>query len=859
MIIKELVTKITLDPRKAIQVFDKFIKKTVSDSDKSAKKVKRSQEGAAKDTSKSWSNTGRVLSAVNKKFEQSTKSTALVVRRSQTQAAVAVARQWEHASERMSKAQRAAADSAQKAARRATRTFNKGAREDYAAKMGKAASKGGGGLGAAAMALPMKMLGGLGVGYGAYRFGEGLFDAVGNEQMLMARLETVLGSRKAAEQKMKMISKFAEVTPYQKNDLAGGFSAIAGSGYQMTERDLTALGNVSAGSGKKSFAEMIEMLKSANRGLGSMVDNFDGLRASANGGVLTMQRFNKHTKKWIEQDFEAGDMAGIVGFVRQHGETNYAGQMEAMSKTIPGMASTVADTIAQRFVDIGNSGMTKVLTEGMQKLVKFTEELEPFAKQLGELGAKYIPIMIEGMKGLQKYAAPVAGIFATIATHMFGAKILGGIKLLAPFFLKSKIFINGLMLMASSSGGISAVMTALSMGAGALMTALSPLLIGGAIAAAIAAVGYVGYQTYKYFKEGEKGIEGLRNKFPALADLVVVLGDKFREFQPYLISIWETIKVVADVALKALGKAITWVFKYVSIPLLISFTETLKFILDQIILMADFWIPKLTGTFEFMKSAAIGIKDGFVVLFNYLREKFPWLDKLITSISNGISGIFGGSGEGGDTSSASKPNTSGSMLDTARQFAIGAPGQSLADQWAQSNRKVDGMAIKTLYKTGVACAASVEEIARQAGASQKVLTAMTPSVPKTYHNLINQGLAELVPYNQLKGGEIFYTKGLTHTGVVGEGGKTFLHAANSQGHKIGMGQRFSSTPNYLGNQGIYVRLKDPALNGGGTTIQQNITVSPGANTGAVKQAAKQGTQAALNSSSQNNQRRTTRR
>jgi hypothetical protein len=99
---------------------------------------------------------------------------------------------------------------------------------------------------------------------------------------------------------------------------------------------------------------------------------------------------------------------------------------------------------------------------------------------------------------------------------------------------------------------------------------------------------------------------------------------------------------------------------------------------------------------------------------------------------------------------------------------------------------------------------------------------MVGRVPDTFNNLVNRGLAELVPASQLRGGELFYSPGMNHTGIVGEGGRTLLHAANSQGHKIGMGKRFSSTNNYLGAGAKYLRIKSQYMNGGTQTVQMPV-------------------------------------
>lgn len=712
-----------------------------------------------------------------------------------------------------------------------------------------------------------KAIGGAVAAYAGFNavknFTSAAFEATGNKQMLMSRLTTVLGSDAAAVSKYKMMSKFAEVTPYQKNDLVGGFASIAGSGYQLTERDLTALGDVSAGSGKKTMEPMIEMLKSANRGLGSMVDNFDGMKAKAVDGRLEMMRYVKATKSWVSASVEAGDMAGIVKFVRAHGEANYAGQMDKMSKTLPGMLSTLKDKISQRFEDIGNAGVDKLFTNMMKGLLDVADKMKPVAQRFGALASEYIPKTIEGIKALTPLLGPLALGFGLLGTHMLGLKtmlafntgkgLIGSLAKIGPYlaalFLKFKKFaVVGSMML--QMGGISALGPMLTAGASALAAALTPLLIGGAIVAAIGGVVWLGYQLYKYWTQGSKALDGMRERFPALAGSIEYLGDAMKEWLPHIKVAWANLKQIGTTVMNDVTPVFKDLFNNVLVPLLGWSIRRLGDFFKRLKIIYETAMPAMVQAFYFWK-------DGFRDVWDYIYPKVKWLIDGVGSLASGVASVFGGGsgGAGGSVNPNVNPVGSAGMLGAARQFAIGAPGQSAADKWAKSSRKVDGMAIKTLYKTGVACAASVEEIARQAGASQKVLSAMSPSAPNSYNNLLNQGLAELVPYDQLQGGEIFYAPDLSHTGIVGAGGKTFIHARNSKGKDIGMGQRFTSGGNYLGSKGKYLRIKQsemPNVQGGAggatsgganVTLQQNFN-GP-ANPQQVRNAALNGTQTAI--------------
>lgn len=201
----------------------------------------------------------------------------------------------------------------------------------------------------------------------------------------------------------------------------------------------------------------------------------------------------------------------------------------------------------------------------------------------------------------------------------------------------------------------------------------------------------------------------------------------------------------------------------------------------------------------------------------------------------------GGGGGGG--------NSNQGILGAAKNFAAGAPNQSAADKWAKSNATMNGMKVKQLYIQGVACDISTEKVVGLAGADNAVLEAMTGEVPTTLKNLLDRGLAEVVPRSKLQGGELFYewskkygTWG--HTGVVGEGGKSLIHASNSSGGQIGMGQRFTETSNYLSDRAMFIRIKDEHMKN--KPMQVSMTFNGNMGPRQVRQSAQDGLLDAIN-------------
>lgn len=293
-----------------------------------------------------------------------------------------------------------------------------------------------------------------------------------------------------------------------------------------------------------------------------------------------------------------------------------------------------------------------------------------------------------------------------------------------------------------------------------------------------------------------------------------------------------------------LHKSIKWVMN-----MAITFFGALY---DGIKIGVEFWMPKLKAAWPILQEAVR-------VAFAFMETKFGWLISTLKTVANlagtafnAVSDALGVNEETANTGGGGGYAPSqGNILQTAKNFAIGAAGQSAADKWAKSDAKINGLSVKDLYIKGVACDISAEKVVQDAGASKAVLDAMVSRVPDTFNNLLNRGLAELVPASELRGGELFYSPGMTHTGIVGEGGKTLLHAANSQGEKIGMGQRFSSTSNYLGAGAKYLRIKEaqfnkPANQAPAKPMQVSMTFNGPADPRQVRQSAQDGLLDALN-------------
>jgi len=621
----------------------------------------------------------------------------------------------------------------------------------------------------------LKKMAGVAAGAFAIKAGaEFTFKTAMNFEDLLAGLHTATGSRGTAEKEFSRLQEYAASTPFKIEEAVSTFTRLKNLNLDSSSRSMNAYGNIAAAIPGKSIMDFTEAVADGVMGEFERLKEF-GIKGSKADGNVTL-RFRGQEFKAAAKNGEI-DPKAVEEQLRVISEKFFSGAMERRSKTFGGAVSNLSDSIQIAVFKMWRAGLDKPVVAAVRSMTEFIQKnmpkIEALGQMAGRLGAQFgrftklnLPKIIDGVA------------FSLKTLHAIAPFAAAGVYLLAIRFayLKYQAMAAGFagIIMSINAVGFSSWAAAAGATAMNIAVAWLPTVIAAAI---IAVAGFV-WDTVNYMNTGKS-----------------VLLD-FTEQWPWL------------------HKIIKWAITGV----IINFGA----LYDGIKKGVEYWMPALTNAFYYWKSV---IDDVWKFLEPKFNDLMGWIGNIANaagSAFNAVSGLFGAGGDGSGGGAAGA-GVSGNMAATARNFAIGAPGQSAADIWAKSAAKVDGMAIRTLYKTGVACAASVEEVARQAGASQQVLNALTPGVESSYHNLLRQGLAELVPYNQLRGGEIFYAPGLTHTGIVGEGGKTFLHAANSQGHKIGMGQRFSSTANYLGSSGKYLRIKPQFMGGTGTqTVQMPV-------------------------------------
>ena len=188
-------------------------------------------------------------------------------------------------------------------------------------------------------------------------------------QKFEAVLTNTLGSKSEAQKAMKQILDFAAKTPFQVDELTDSFVKFANRGIKITIAEMTKWGDIARSHGK-SFDEITEAVLDAQTGEFERLKEF-GIRASKEGDKVTLS-FKGVTKE------VANNEQAIKNAIVSYGELNgVAGGMEAISKTLGGSLSNMADSFDKLFAAIGSNigeGLTSIIngfTNAINKLSEF--------------------------------------------------------------------------------------------------------------------------------------------------------------------------------------------------------------------------------------------------------------------------------------------------------------------------------------------------------------------------------------------------------------------------------------------------------------------------------------------------------
>jgi phage tail tape-measure protein len=179
-------------------------------------------------------------------------------------------------------------------------------------------------------------------------FGKEVFRVRGEMQRFAAVLTNTLGSKSAAQEALKTISKFAAETPFSVSQLTASFVKLANQGFKPSAVEMRKLGDLASSTGKE-FDQLAEAIIDAQTGEFERLKEF-GIRASKQGDLV------KFTFKGVETQTKFTSSA-ITDYVLSLGDlAGVSGSMAAISTTLEGRISNLGDSYETLLNSIGTRG-----------------------------------------------------------------------------------------------------------------------------------------------------------------------------------------------------------------------------------------------------------------------------------------------------------------------------------------------------------------------------------------------------------------------------------------------------------------------------------------------------------------------
>ena len=195
------------------------------------------------------------------------------------------------------------------------------------------------------------------------------------ESLKTSLVTSLGGSKEAAAAAFKEIEKFASSTPFQMEEVTGAFIKLKNMGLDPSMSALESYGNTASSMGK-SLNDMVEAVADAAVGEFERLKEF-GIKAKSQGdnvsftfkGVTTTVKKNS---KEIEQ------------YLQNIGNTEFAGGIDAQSKTFNGVMSTLSDNVSMAAASFGDLMLPvlKRLSGALASAAEFMRNLTPEAQKI---------------------------------------------------------------------------------------------------------------------------------------------------------------------------------------------------------------------------------------------------------------------------------------------------------------------------------------------------------------------------------------------------------------------------------------------------------------------------------------------
>lgn len=237
---------------------------------------------------------------------------------------------------------------------------------------------------------------------GAAQIIRGTLNAIRTFEDLKATLVTIQGDANKAAQAFDMIAKFTATTTFQLDEVSNGFITLRNAGLNPTVQMMEELGNIAAGMGKR-FDDVARAVFNATTGEFEMLKQL-GIKVKTEGENITATF--RGTSVTMKKDADS-----IVNYLRSIGKEDFAGAIEARSKTLTGALSNMGDALGVLAMKLGEAGLTRALTQATKDLTTFIDRNQELVQTLGKGLGDAVTFTTKNIEGLTFAVTALFAVF----------------------------------------------------------------------------------------------------------------------------------------------------------------------------------------------------------------------------------------------------------------------------------------------------------------------------------------------------------------------------------------------------------------------------------------------------------------
>jgi NifU-like protein involved in Fe-S cluster formation len=237
---------------------------------------------------------------------------------------------------------------------------------------------------------------------GAAQIIRGTLNAIRTFEDLKATLVTIQGDANRAAQAFDMIAKFTATTTFQLDEVSNGFITLRNAGLNPTVLMMEELGNIAAGMGKR-FDDVARAVFNATTGEFEMLKQL-GIKVKTEGENITATF--RGTSVTMKKDADS-----IVNYLRSIGKEDFAGAIEARSKTLTGSLSNMGDALGVLAMKLGEAGLTRALTQATKDLTTFIDRNQELVQTLGKGLGDAVTFTTKNIEGLTFAVTALFAVF----------------------------------------------------------------------------------------------------------------------------------------------------------------------------------------------------------------------------------------------------------------------------------------------------------------------------------------------------------------------------------------------------------------------------------------------------------------